>query len=237
LKEWRRRYPDDAIFFIAGSDIFITVGEWQNCHELFDLANFIVANREVSFETVMSSIPRKLTERIVDFNEYNLSKSGRIILYTMDPVKVSSTLVRGAFAKPSAMKLNFVEELSEDVYNYISEKNLYEGGAMRVVKQLCGLIDDKRGEDIVSFDLRGVSSVVDYLVIATGKVDTHVKAISEHVMTEMKKNGIQPLAHEGLSDGVWVCIDYGDIMLHIMRGMEREYYNLEGIWGGAPRAL
>ncbi|MDR2105384.1 MAG: ribosome silencing factor [Deferribacteraceae bacterium] len=104
------------------------------------------------------------------------------------------------------------------------------------VKLLCGLIEDKLGEDIVCFDLRGISSITDYLVIATGRADTHVKAISEHIFAEMKKNDFPPLASEGLTEGVWVCIDFGEIIVHIMRQREREYYNLEGIWGAAPKA-
>ncbi|MDR2104753.1 MAG: ribosome silencing factor [Deferribacteraceae bacterium] len=108
---------------------------------------------------------------------------------------------------------------------------------MESVTLLCGLIEDKLGENIVCFDLRGISSITDYLIIATGKADTHVKAISEHIFIEMKKNGFPPLAHEGLTEGIWVCIDFGEIIVHIMREREREYYHLEGIWGGAPRAV
>jgi nicotinate (nicotinamide) nucleotide adenylyltransferase/ribosome silencing factor RsfS/YbeB/iojap len=240
LKEWRRRYPQDALFFITGSDIFISIESWQNCFELFDLANFIVANRKVSFEEVLAAIHKPLLERVVYWEDYGREKereSGSIIFYRMEPIDVSSTALRGQFAKPSGLGQNFEEELSEDVYKYILEKNLYEGGAMEALKLLCGLIDSKLGENIISFDLRGISSITDYLVIATGKADTHVKAIAEHVLLEMEKSGFPPLADEGLTEGAWVCVDFGDIILHIMRETERDYYNLEGIWGGAPKAV
>ncbi|MDR2400692.1 MAG: nicotinate-nucleotide adenylyltransferase [Deferribacteraceae bacterium] len=244
LLEWRRRYPSDALYFITGSDIFITIESWQNFMELFELTNFIVANREVSFEKVLSTIPKELLGRVTNFRAYISASSkelmsGSIILYEMDPVKISSTVVRGQLANLigiNGIKASFTEGLLENVYKYILEKNLYEGGAMEGLKLLCRLIDDKLGEDIVSFNLRGISSITDYLVIATGKADTHVKAISEHLLTEMRNNGIPPLAYEGLTEGVWVCIDFGDIIVHIMREVEREYYNLEGIWGGAPKA-
>ena len=62
-----------------------------------------------------------------------------------------------------------------------------------------------------------------------------VKALAEYVMVELKKEDIQPLYHEGTGNGIWVCIDYGDIMVHIMRKNEREFYNLESIWGGCPK--
>jgi nicotinate-nucleotide adenylyltransferase len=234
LKEWRRRYPEAALFFITGSDIFSTVETWQNCFELFELANFVVVNRGISFDKLRSDLPEDIIKRVVRF-DWEPVCAGRILLYRMDPVKVSSTMVREQLAKLEGKSINFNEELHEDVYKYIWEKNLYEGGNMESVKLLRELIEDKLGEDIISFDLRGISSITDYLVIATGKADTHVKAVSEHVITEMKKNGIPPLAYEGLTEGVWVCVDFGDIILHIMRSAEREYYNLEGIWGAAPR--
>jgi ribosome-associated protein len=97
------------------------------------------------------------------------------------------------------------------------------------------LIDEKLGDDIICIDLRGNSSITDYMIIATGKADTHVKAICEHLLVEMKRLGVPPLAHEGLTEGVWCSLDYGDVIVHIMRKREREYYNLEGIWGASPR--
>ena len=101
------------------------------------------------------------------------------------------------------------------------------------VKRVKQLIDDKLGEDILCLDLRGISSVTDFMVIATGRADTHVKAVADHMVDELKKEGVRPLASEGLGSA-WACVDYGDAIVHIMRKQERETYNLEGIWGGAP---
>ncbi len=97
------------------------------------------------------------------------------------------------------------------------------------------LLDDKKGEDIICYNISEKSTIADYMIIATGNVDTHVKALAEYVMVELKKEDIQPLYHEGTDNGIWVCIDYSDIMVHIMRKNEREFYNLESIWGGCPK--
>lgn len=97
------------------------------------------------------------------------------------------------------------------------------------------LLDDKKGEDIICYNISEKSTIADYMIIATGNVDTHVKALAEYVMVELKKEDIQPLYHEGTGNEIWVCIDYGDIMVHIMRKNEREFYNLESIWGGCPK--
>ena len=96
-------------------------------------------------------------------------------------------------------------------------------------------LNDKKGEDIVCFYVGEKSTIADYMIIATGNVDTHVKALAEYVSVELKKEDIHPVYHEGTEHGVWVCIDYGDIIVHVMRKNEREFSNLESIWGGCPK--
>ena len=105
--------------------------------------------------------------------------------------------------------------------------------SLELANKMRTIIDNKLGEDIVCLDLRGISSITDFLMIASGKADTHVKALSWGLIEDMKKNDIAPLAHEGLDLGTWACVDYGDVIVHIMRKKEREFFNLQAIWGGA----
>lgn len=104
-----------------------------------------------------------------------------------------------------------------------------------LAKEVVNLIDDKKGENIVCFNIENYSSLANYFIIATGNVDTHVKAIAENMSVELKKQNVIPLAHEGTREGNWVCVDYGDVIVHIMRKQEREFYNLESIWGVCPK--
>ena len=97
------------------------------------------------------------------------------------------------------------------------------------------LLDDKKGEDIVCFYIGEKSTIADYMIIARGNVATHVKALADYASLEVTKEDIHPVYHEGTEHGVWVCIDYGDIIVHVMRKNEREFYNLESIWGGCPK--
>ena len=108
-------------------------------------------------------------------------------------------------------------------------------GTKELAIKIKKLLDDKKGEDIVCFFIVEKSTVADYMIIATGNVDTHVKALAEYVSVELKKENINPIYHEGTAHGVWVCIDYGDIIVHVMRKNERVFYNLESIWGGFPK--
>ena len=84
-------------------------------------------------------------------------------------------------------------------------------------------------------DLRGISSATDYFVIAGGRSDVQVKAIADHVVDELKKDGVRPEHVEGLSGARWVLIDYVDFVVHVFHPDARSFYQLETLWGDAPR--
>ncbi len=80
-----------------------------------------------------------------------------------------------------------------------------------------------------------MSSLTDYLVIASGRSDRQVEAAAESVRLGLKKDHeTQPLAVEGMKDGNWVLIDYGDVMVHVFQEPVREFYDLDGLWCDAP---
>lgn len=91
-------------------------------------------------------------------------------------------------------------------------------------------LDDIQAVDVVVIDVRGHTSITDYMVIASGRASRHVKAIAETVMVDMKKAGLPALSATGLETGDWAVVDFGDIVLHLMQAESRQYYNLEGLW-------
>ena len=95
---------------------------------------------------------------------------------------------------------------------------------------LAQIIYDKKGFNIVAVDVKGVSSLADYMVIAEGNVDRHVQAISGAVINEMKNCGITPSYVEGRESGDWVVIDYGYIIVHLFMPHLREKYQIEKLW-------
>jgi ribosome-associated protein len=76
----------------------------------------------------------------------------------------------------------------------------------------------------------------DYVVIATATSQPHVSSMAEYLVDEMKGKKVKPFAVEGQGNSRWVCLDFGEVMVHLMCEQEREYYNLEAIWGACPRA-
>ncbi len=98
------------------------------------------------------------------------------------------------------------------------------------------LADNKKAENIVILDLREVSSVTDYFVICTGTSEPHLRAIVDEITEGLREGrGLRPRAMDGALHTAWVVLDFFDVMVHVMRSDVREHYDLEGLWGDAPR--
>ena len=94
---------------------------------------------------------------------------------------------------------------------------------------------DKKALNPLVLDLRGISTVSEYFVIVTGTSDRHVQAVAENIMDAFKSIGIRILGEEGLREGRWVLLDYGEIVVHVFLEPVREYYDIERLWIDAPR--
>ncbi|EPS3423550.1 ribosome silencing factor [Vibrio fluvialis] len=91
--------------------------------------------------------------------------------------------------------------------------------------------DDMKAVDIVTLDVQGKSSVTDYMIICTGTSKRHVSSIADHVASEAKKAGVEPLGIDGENEGEWVVVDMGTTMLHVMQEEHRAMFQLEKLWG------
>jgi ribosome-associated protein len=98
------------------------------------------------------------------------------------------------------------------------------------------LAENKKAEEIVIMDLREVSSVTDYFVITSGTSEPHLRAIVEEISDKLREEyQLRPRAIDGTSQAAWVVLDYFDVIIHVMRQDVRERYDLETLWGDAPR--
>jgi len=98
------------------------------------------------------------------------------------------------------------------------------------------LADNKKAEDILILDVREVSSVTDYFVIASGSSEPHLRAIVDEIRDKLRDDyHVRPKAVDGTLHTAWVVLDYFDVIVHVMRGDVRERYDLETLWGDAPR--
>jgi len=98
------------------------------------------------------------------------------------------------------------------------------------------LADNKKAENIVILEVRELSSVTDYFVICTGTSEPHLRAIVEEITDKLREqHALRPRAMDGTLQTAWVVLDFFDVIVHVMRAEIREHYDLEGLWGDAPR--
>jgi ribosome-associated protein len=107
----------------------------------------------------------------------------------------------------------------------------------RKLASLCReLADNKKAEDIVILDVRELSSVTDYFVIAAGGSEPHLRAIVDEITERLRDDqGVRPRAVDGTAQAGWVVLDFFDVIVHMMRQEVRQRYDLETLWGDAPR--
>jgi ribosome-associated protein len=92
---------------------------------------------------------------------------------------------------------------------------------------------DKKAQDVRLMDMRKATDMADYFVVCHGDSDTHVKAITESVLDGMQARGLRPWHSEGATHLRWVLVDYVDVVVHVFRKEERDFYALEKLWGDA----
>ncbi len=95
------------------------------------------------------------------------------------------------------------------------------------------LATELKANEIVVLDLRGVTDMTDFFVIASGTSDTHVRAIAEHVQAGLRTAGVSTNMTEGLAQGRWALLDYHDCVVHVFHPAMRQHYQLERLWGDA----
>lgn len=105
------------------------------------------------------------------------------------------------------------------------------------LSKVVDFIDDKKGGDITILELKGISVIADYFMIATGNSTTQTKAIAEYLSEKLPEIGLSVLRKEGLPEAQWILIDCGDLVIHIMTPDTRSFYSLERLWGDAREVI
>ena len=101
--------------------------------------------------------------------------------------------------------------------------------------EIARIAHDNKSEDLIAMDLRGISPVTDYTVICTGTSDRQMRAVADMIIEYGKKVGERPYGFCGQETAAWIVIDYVDVVVHIFDRPHRDYYDLELLWGDAPR--
>ena len=105
------------------------------------------------------------------------------------------------------------------------------------LRVIADAILDKKGQDVISIDLRPVgSAIADYFVVCNATSTTAVSAIADNIIKEAKEQlGMKPLRTQGMENNFWIILDYGHIVIHVFLTEYREFYRLEDLWADAPK--
>jgi len=117
-----------------------------------------------------------------------------------------------------------------------TKQSLSEDAALRAgVEQIASLAAEVKASHIVALDVRGLTTIADSFVLCSVGSEPHFKAVFRSVKEGMKDAGRKPLSAEGSMHGGWLVMDYGDVIFHVFREEARAFYDLDSLWGDAPR--
>ena len=105
------------------------------------------------------------------------------------------------------------------------------------IELICQSAHDKKAEEIVIMEMRRKSAFCDYFVVMSASSSVRAKTIADSIEETLKGEDLRARHKEGYADGVWVLLDYGDVVVHIFSQESRKFYNLETLWGDAPKRL
>jgi len=138
--------------------------------------------------------------------------------------------------KPAAKKPAAKKSVKKTARKPAPKKAAIRAPAPEVLSRILQSLDDDKAEQIVTIDLQGRSSLCDAIVVANGRSSRHVASIAEHLARRLKEAGYGTRPVDGLSQGDWVLVDAGDVIVHVFRPEVRAYYDLEGMWSvGEPQ--
>ena len=107
--------------------------------------------------------------------------------------------------------------------------------SLKLVKLLCNAVYDTKAEDLVVLDVNKLSGFTDYFIIMSGRSTRHVQGLASAIDKQIGSKRLKVGSTEGLADGQWVLLDFGEVVVHIFYKDTREFYDLEGLWHDAPR--
>ena len=106
-----------------------------------------------------------------------------------------------------------------------------------LLQKILQILEDKKALNVKHMEIKDVTTIADYFVIASGTSNTHIKSLVDNVEYQLKEDGIYPNKIEGYDTGTWILMDYGDVIVHIFTETERENYKIEELWEDMKKRL
>jgi len=236
-----KKEDDVALMLIIGMDQFTKFDQWKNFDRILAQADLVVTTRPgMELPYSLEDFPLGVRALVADYDSQQAMLKGGHTIYFMrlEDVEASSTEIR--------KKVRFGQPVNSlvppGVEEYIRENKLYEGvqrtiGDFEKFAAYCSqLLVDKGGINAQTYDLRDRSAPTEFTLIASGTSTRHASALTEHLVREVKKEyNVWPENIEGQSEGRWVVVDYGALIVHVFYDYVRQEYRLEQLWTRRPR--
>lgn len=239
LKNIAKTEVDADLHFVIGLDQLKTFGLWKNPEKIVQIANLVVTSRpDFTVPKTIEDLPTWFQEQAEKF-EFNrvYFHSGKYMQFVQLPdVEVSSTEVRKALRSKKSVG-HYIPLALE---NYIKEKKLYQPidhqirDYREMTRFIAKVLDEKKAIQVRSFDLSKASAPSEFAIVGSGTSTRHAVSLSENLVKEVKEEfGVWPQSVEGLTEGRWVLVDYGNLIVHIFYDFVRQEYSIEKLWIGA----
>ena len=236
LKQLNKK--DTDLFLIIGLDLFYHFDSWKDYKEILQITNIIITSRpNWFFPESVKQFPKGLQPYVKDFEIQNAKlTSGKMIEFIQieKDTDISSTYLR---RRIQYNKSTF-HYLDLKVEEYIKENKIYQKKSTnnqidtKKLTIFCKkTLDEKKAINIKSFYVSPISSITDYTLIASGTSRRHTQGLSEILIQNVKDHFcISPLNIEGATEGNWILVDYGPLIVHIFYNYIRDKYQLESLW-------
>ena len=252
IQDFRERFPKQRLCLIIGADSFLNLHTWHRYQELIEQVHIIVMSRP-GYEL---ELPEYITlQQTVSINQIGERKEPSIAVFHDSHFDISSTRIRSIFhqiakksnkQQESELRLKLKKIMPVSVFDYIQQQQNYtlppqnfenKMKPEKIKNQVVEALEDIKGKDIRVIDIKDISDFADYMIVVSGTSDTHVRALARAASTKLRQQGVIPLGENGADIGEWILVDFGDVVLHVMRPEVREYYDLEKLWDEDVREL
>ena len=248
-----------AFFFIMGSDAFLEIEMWHSYRSLVDYCSIIIMGRDIrEFRAAEDIIRRSWPQFERTAPGKFAARDGKTITFqTVTHLEISATDIRARMRAGRSvrylvpekvreyMETNrlYIEDYTTDPNEQATRTNFLppeeqlkepDSECERAIA-IARAIHDCKGEDIVLLDIRGMSAIADFFIIAHGRSTRHVEGTASKMRRQLRGQKIRCRGIEGEDEARWILMDYNDCVVHLFYQPVRAFYDLEGLWSDAPR--
>lgn len=236
VESLKKENPEAEFTLIIGMDQFFKFDQWKNFDKILSLVDLAVTTRPgMELPYSLEEWPLGLRNLVGDADSKQaMLKTGKTIHFVrLEDVEASGTEIR----RKIRISQDVQTLVAPPVIEYIRQNKLYEtvgksiGDFQKFAAYCESMLKEKGGVNVLTYDLRDRNAPSEFTVIASGTSTRHATALSEHLIKEVKKDyGVWPENIEGQSEGRWIVVDYGALIVHTFYDFVRQEYRLEDLW-------